>query len=638
MMFKKYCTIPVFCFIFAFLALLCACTNSEGYLYDETTKSEFSVSAKMVTTFDSTKYDSAKTTIKSDTILVGDSLIFIANITPSNSVKINNVYWKMDEIILGSDFSMQEEINKPGYHDIVFVLIDCFNDTLSDTLHLWVTKAPIIDTNSFIPQNETYGISPTEPVQFAWNATKTDSSTSLTYRFILKSLIDEQNNLPNIVDTFIDKPYFNYTEPLKPLTPYQWEVQAKSNFGILSKEVIKGTFNTKGANEEAGFYGQLESSSDSALTLEILATNSDGQVFSTIFEEKNSSEIFILKPLAPGSYKIWARDSSNNEFSSEVINVTLKSNELQNIGKLKISDNEPPKISSLTGEDTLNFNDSLLFKITDGGMENIAKSAKVFLGNTPIETFSINNKTLTVYLDKFNLSWVHQVLTIIAYDNSNNKSEKEFIIRPSLLWFDANNDTTISIQDSLIVFVSDNNPNSFKTDIFVFNLYNDLRSTMYIKTEESKNFQFMVYGNSFHQKEQDVKTTVIYNNGIQQTKNWKITLNQPPSMDYESNCLYPCDIRANTTAEFAWLPATDEENDSLVYRVIYTRDSIITDSSKIIYGSNFSPHTSATLRNLPVGDIYWWVEAKDSYGGTSQRWEPMSKTTIYESDLGEIDK
>lgn len=633
MMHKKNPIILISSIFLLLLAMLYACTNSDSYLYDGTGTTEVSVEAQMATTF-----DTSKAIIKSDTILEGDSIILIANVKPAKSIKTNDFYWTIDNMILSRDFNTREQIRSLGYHNIVFFLIDCFNDTLTDTLHLWVTKAPTIDTSTFLPADGAYGIPPNETIQFAWNANNIDSTASLSYHFILRNLLDDQDNNKNIIDTFIDKPYFNYTEFLKPLTPYQWEVQARNNFSVYSNETIKSTFKTKGDNKESGFYGKIESTSDSIKSLKIIAISEEdsGKIYSTHFDGVSSSKYFTLKPIPPGSYRIAAAPLTKSDYRSDTLDVILNNSELQNIGKIKLKDKVSPVIKSLTNKDELSFCDSLQFKITDGSAENIIANTKAYLGNFPIDRMSIDKDIFTIYLNDFNRSWAPQILTIVATDNSGNKTQKKFTIQPSQLWFDANSDTTISTQDSLIVFVSDKNPNSFVTKLFVFNIFGNLRSTMYIETKGEKDYSYQIYGSAFHSKEQIAKITVTYANGIEQTKTWKITLNQPPSMSYEHNCLYPCDMSANTTADFSWLPAEDEEKDSLLYRVAYTQDSVLTDSSKIIYATEYSSSTTVTITNLPIGVIYWWVEAKDSYGGVSGKWETMAKTTIYDTELGEI--
>lgn len=633
MMHKKNPIILISSTFLLLLAMLYACTNSDSYLYDETGTTEISVEVQMTTTF-----DSSKAFIKSDTILEGDSIILIANVKPAKSVKTNDFYWTIDNMILSHDYNTREQIRSLGYHNIVFFLIDCFNDTLTDTLHLWVTKAPTIDTSTYLPTDGTYGIPPNEAFQFVWNSNKVDSTAFLTYHFVLRSLLDDQESNKNIVDTFIDKPYFNYTEFLKPLTPYQWEVQAKNNFNIYSSETIKGTFKTKGNNNESGIYGKIESTSDTISPLEILAISVDdsSKTYSVQFNETSLSKFFILKPLPPGSYKVTTRPFSKNDYRCDTLDVILNNSELKDIGKIKLKDKTSPEIKSLTNKDELSFSNTLQFEITDGSKESIVANTKVYLGTTPIDSLSIDKNILTVHLNEFNRSWAPQILTIAATDNSGNKIEKKFTIQPSLLWFEANNDTTISTQDSLIIFVSDKNPNSFETSLFVFNIFGNQKSTLYINTDGESDYSYQIYGCSFYNKEQIARTTIIYTNGIEQTKTWKITLNEPPTMSYAQNCLNPCDIGANTTADFSWMPANDEEKDSLLYRVAYTLDSVLTDSSKIIYATEFSPTTNVTIKDLPVGVIYWWVEAKDSYGGVSSRWDPMAKTTIYDTNLGVI--
>ena len=146
-----------FLILAAFLALtFLACTNSDDALYDESSNSSISISAKLLL-----EKDSISRQGKADTVRPGDTLTFIADIEPSRSIRIQRYYWTLDGDKWASEFSFRSNISEPGHHEVVFVLVDYFGDTLTDTLHVWVGNLPILDEKAFIPHPGTQQI-PTE--------------------------------------------------------------------------------------------------------------------------------------------------------------------------------------------------------------------------------------------------------------------------------------------------------------------------------------------------------------------------------------------------------------------------------------------------------------------------------------------
>ena len=83
-----------------------ACTNSDDFLYDEDDSIFIDISAEMAFSFDSMSQRS-----KADTISPNDTLIFIANIYPSKSIKIRRYLWTLDGIPLSYDFSFRSTID-----------------------------------------------------------------------------------------------------------------------------------------------------------------------------------------------------------------------------------------------------------------------------------------------------------------------------------------------------------------------------------------------------------------------------------------------------------------------------------------------------------------------------------------------
>ena len=70
--------------------------------------------------------DSAGTRLKSDTLLPSDSLVLIAQIEPSRSIRISQFYWQIDSSSKHSEFSYRTNVSTPGLHQAKFILLDRF--------------------------------------------------------------------------------------------------------------------------------------------------------------------------------------------------------------------------------------------------------------------------------------------------------------------------------------------------------------------------------------------------------------------------------------------------------------------------------------------------------------------------------
>lgn len=607
-----------------------ACADSDDYIYDGETLAEITMYAQMARSFDST--DVKK---KADTISVGDSMIFTATINPSKSVRIKNSYWEMDGSFYASEFSVRDAITFPGKHEFVFVLVDFFGDTLRDTVHLWVGTPPILKTNNFIPASKSQGLPSNTEIQFAWQAYDPDSLLTLHYHFTLANVLDKQELEADIFDTILTEPYFICNKELEPLSIYQWSVRAYNEYGQASAKEISGEFSTKGIKDEAGIYGVL---SPSALNLfaniDLIVLDSIGKPtgYTTTMEKTPITSIFSIHPLPPGKYRITARYPKGPDYFGDTLPIKLVAGEIAHLDTLHLTDKTPPTIKSITDTDTIDFADTLSFIIEDGGGSNTIQSTTITLGNREITSYKENNGIISFATTSDDSAWITQLLTIKAKDASGNTRTKDFYVRPVKNWIETNHDTTISTQSSIEIFVKDINPYGFKPESFFISPFGDVKGTVTSPIDSAdKEFRHTVNGESFNQNVQKITVGVTYENGIVQTREWTLTLNMPPSLPSSSR-ITPRDIIAGKSVELEWNKATDEENDSLLYRIGYTLTKDETDTSLYIYPNHFFKDTTVTLVNLPVGEIYWWVQAIDSYGGISDIWENKGHITIQDSD------
>ena len=118
-------------------------------------------------------------------------------------------------------------------------------------------------------------------------------------------------------------------------------------------------------------------------------------------------------------------------------------------------------------------------------------------------------------------SWTYRVLTVSASDGSKNVSNKSFYILPSTLWFTTNNDTTITNDALIKFFIQENNPYGFAIDSLKFFNVTKNKTIISVSRSEGKSFTAELEASLFD-AEQTIKSIVIYKNGLQQSKTWKL--------------------------------------------------------------------------------------------------------------------
>ena len=112
-------------------------------------------------------------------------------------------------------------------------------------------------------------------------------------------------------------------------------------------------------------------------------------------------------------------------------------------------------------------------------------------------------------------------MTISATDGSQNTSTKSFYIVPSDLWFTTNSDTTISSDDVIKFFIQDNNSFGFVVDTLKFFNVTKNKTIISIPNASIGSLAAELEGSLFDE-EQTIQSIVIYKNGLQQRKTWKL--------------------------------------------------------------------------------------------------------------------
>ena len=190
---------------------------------------------------------------------------------------------------------------------------------------------------------------------------------------------------------------------------------------------------------------------------------------------------------------------------------------------LKLVDSIAPTIVSITKKDTLDFADTLQFIVKDGSGAISSQNIKVSLENEAILDKFYKDSILTVVLKETDKSWAYRILAISATDGSMNVFTKSFYIAPSTLWFTTNNDTTIASNGLIKIFIQENNPFGFVVDSL--QIFNVTKNKIIISIPNTNTISAELEAALFD-AEQEIRSTVIYKNGLRQSKTWKLYVEQ----------------------------------------------------------------------------------------------------------------
>ena len=502
-----------------FALLFFACTNSDEFLYDESNATPISIAASL-----SLEHDTTTKQGKTDSIYPYDTVAFIAEITPSRSIRMRESYWTLDGEVWAYEFSFRSCIPKSGHHTIAFVLIDNFGDTLSDTLQLWVGNPPVLNEKQIIPLPGTQRIPPENGISFAWNAYDPDSIYDLHYRFTLLA-----TNRQIILDTVLDEAHLVYRLPLKPLENYSWQVTAYNEIGMQSAKTINGSFYTQGVDNEAGIIGSIQTSGFGSkksskmmdISISIIDSNDNTIAADTISGASDSKIPFQKKPLPPGDYRIVARALNFSDFQPDTMAIQLRPAEVYTIPALYLNDVFPPTIASIPAQDTMDLADTLYFFVKDNGDSLDLDDVNIsFDGKEITDGVTLKNDTLTVPLVGASKSTIFRILTITGVDLSSNTARRSFYIFPSEEWFECNEDTTLYKNEILELFIKDTNPYGFEPDSFFYDIYpNDQPSAF---RADSNYHSFKVTFSAFSKSSNLVRSGIRYKNGITKWKQWRV--------------------------------------------------------------------------------------------------------------------
>lgn len=501
----------------AIVWLFQSCFNSDDHIFDESEAYDIKVEAYLATSL-----ADAPTGIKADTFHVSDTVYFLTSVTPNKIIKVQDYYWLMDGKYCSSEYNFKKTITEPGHHKFMFVLKDYFGDMHYDSLDIWVAGNPTLNDTAFTPADGSQAFDPYEAIYFTWSAETEGIQLRHYYHFTLA----EQNysNSPSNfkgIDTIINEPHFIFHNKLNPLKKYNWTVQAYNEFNLASGEKIESSFYTKGLSGEGSLQAKIDiGNAVNTIPIQASLTNiaDNKKTFSYKFNVSSSNKEFSPGAIPSGKYNL-TLSSDYPDFGTVKKDVNISDGFVTNIGYIKLIDSIAPSIYSITGHDTLDFADTLRFVIKDGSKQiSTQKTTASFENETAVERF-FSDSILTVVLKESDKSWAYRILTVSATDGSQNTATKSFYIAPSAIWFATNNDITVSNNDVIKLYIQDNNPFGFAVDTLKF--YNLTKKQTLVSTSSNSYFSAELEASLFD-KEQTIQSIVIYKNGLQQSKTWKL--------------------------------------------------------------------------------------------------------------------
>ena len=506
--------------IAAFTSLLQSCFNSDDHIFDEADAIDINVNVALAKTI-----TDITSKVKADTFHVNDTIFFITTISPNKIIKVQDYHWLMDGKYCSSEYNFKKQITDPGHHKFTFVLKDHFGDMHYDSLDVWIADNPILNDSIFTPANGTQAIDPFEAIYFTWSAKTEGIKLAHYYRFTLseQDFANEDSKFTKI-DTILYEPNFIFHNKLNQLKKYNWTVQAFNEYNFASSQKIESSFYTKGFPGEGSLQATVDIGHASSVPMQLTLKNKAdfSKHLDFKFNLSSTNNNISLGVIPAGTYQL-TLSSDYFDFGAIIKDVKINEGFVTIANDLKLVDSIAPTIVSITKKDTLDFADTLQFIVKDGSGAISSQNIKVSLENEAILDKFYKDSILTVVLKETDKSWAYRILAISATDGSMNVFTKSFYIAPSTLWFTTNNDTTIASNGLIKIFIQENNPFGFVVDSL--QIFNVTKNKIIISIPNTNTISAELEAALFD-AEQEIRSTVIYKNGLRQSKTWKLYVEQ----------------------------------------------------------------------------------------------------------------
>ena len=420
---------------------LCACSESlETFRAADADK--VSVKAYLIRQDDSTRERR-----KTDTLLPSDSIVLLAVIEPTRSIRMTEFHWQIDQGKTYSEFSHRASVEEPGEHLARFILLDRFADTLTDSVRFWVAPVPVLDTESWIPRSGTVEVPPDSLLSFAWNATVENSLAQTEYAFTLKC------GAEHLLDTVLAENHLTLPQKLPELSHCRFTVSASDDFGRTSDQNIYSEFFT-GTSEKSST-GTLVAKIKSPVSdsLRILMLSATGDVLENNrlhFDIYDSA--FSFYGMEAGKYRLFLQSVLHPDYMTDTLDFLIRKGKVSVLSDVSLRDTVPPQIRSMDLKtDTLDWKDTLRFAVREKGLPISAAKIQIVFDGEKISDWTFDDSILSVSTESLKRSFSVHPLSISAADPAGNKAVQTFAIAPGKSCVRTLSDTTVSDEKSISI-------------------------------------------------------------------------------------------------------------------------------------------------------------------------------------------
>lgn len=460
--------------------------------------------------------DSTRERRKADTILPTDSVVLLAVIEPSRSIRMTEFYWQIDSGATYSEFSHRASIASPGKHLAKFILLDRFSDTLQDSVSLWVAPPPSIDSESWIPQNETQGIPPDSAISFAWNASAENFLATMRYSF---SLLCGRKIL---LDTILPEAHVTYKGNLPEQELCLFDVSASDDFGKSSSQRIHSIFftgkNSFKENENVFFkiQGPVQDS------LEYRLNSADAETSSGVLEGEGNDSIFSIRNVKPGTYRLVIRSNAYPDYMSDTVSLSVRKGKISYIKNIPLRDTVVPKIRSLSQKDSIDWKDTLRFEIEEKGFPVSSSDIRIVFDGNKISDWIFENGSLRIFTENLQKSFTFHPLTISVTDRAKNFATKNFTVAPGKSCIRTLPDTVLSPGNALSIPIENTCPNLLPKRFF-WDIDDDGHWDGEAVFEEEASISKTFSHSLFRETETSVRVKILYASGEEFSEKFTVT-------------------------------------------------------------------------------------------------------------------
>ncbi len=490
--------------------LLFGCSDEDVFFHPENAD-VVSVKAYVIRENDSTRERR-----KTDTILPTDSIILLAVIEPSRSIRMTEFYWQIDSGKTYSEFSHRATLASPGKHLAKFILLDRFSDTLQDSVSLWVAPPPSIDTESWIPQNETQDIPPDSAISFAWNASAENFLATTRYSFSLRC----KGKL--LLDTVLSKAHVTYKGNLPGQELCLFDISASDDFGKSSPQKIHSIFFTGNSSDKETENIFVKIQGPVRDSLEYRLDAADAETRSGILEDEENDSIFSIRNVKPGTYRLVVQSKNHPDYTSDTTSFAVRKGKISYIRSLPLRDTVAPKIRSLLQKDSLDWEDTLRFEIEEKGFPVSSGDIRVVFDGNKTSDWTFENGSLRISTENFQRSFTFHPLTIAVTDRAKNFATKDFMVAPGKSCIRTLPDTTLEPETSLTIPIENTCPHLLPKRFF-WNIDDDGHWDGEAIFEEESSISKTFSYSLFKQPETCVRVKILYASGEEFSQKFTVT-------------------------------------------------------------------------------------------------------------------